>query len=126
MTGKQWLTIEDWLECTLPLNSIDIRHDGKIERAKTDLLQTVFVSPRVGGDVLAAGSNQESILMSTCPELLTALIYVEALEDNEALVVENARQVARIGDPKNKALFEMLYEPQKVGVWICVGVTNCE
>lgn len=114
MTGKQWLTIEDWMECTLPLGSIDIRHDGRIERAKSDIMQTVFVSPRVGGDVLRNGASQESICMFTCPELLVALIYVEALEDNEALIVENARMVARVIDPHNKAFFEEIFEPQKV------------
>lgn len=120
MTGKQWLTIEDWLECSLPLGCIDIRHDGRIERAKSDIMQNIFVSPRLGGDVLRTACTQESTCMFTCPELLVSLIYVEALEDNEALIVENVRQVARIVDPKNKALFEKVYEPQKVSAILTV------
>lgn len=114
MTGKQWLTIEDWLECTLPLMSLEIRHDSRIERAKPDVMQTVFVSTRLGGKVLSDGANQEAILLTTCPELLTALAFVEALEDNEALIVEDARQMCRIVDPKNKAVLEKLEEPHKV------------
>lgn len=116
MTGKQWLTIEDWLECTLPLCSLEIKHDGRIERAKPEegIMQTVFVSSRVGGDVLFNGNAQETIIMAQFPELLVVLIYFEALEDNEAIIVENARQVARIVDPKNKAIFEKLDKPQKV------------
>lgn len=114
MTGKQWLTIEDWLECTLPLMPLEIRHDGRIERAKPEVMQNVFVSNRLGGKVLSNGNNQEAILLLTCPELLTALVYVEALEDNEALIVENARQVCKIVDPKNKAFVEYLDEPQLV------------
>lgn len=60
MSGKQWLTIEDWLECNLPLCSLDIRHEGKIERSKQDAVQTVFVSPKLGGQVLGIGESQVS------------------------------------------------------------------
>lgn len=123
MTGKQWLTIEDWLECTLPLGFIEIRHDGRIERAKSHIMQTVFVSPRLGGDTLRNGQAQESIIMSTCPELLAAMIYVEALEDNEALIVENARQVTRIVDPRNRVLVEKFAEPQKTD-YCCIDAEN--
>lgn len=58
MTGKQWLTIEDWLECGLPLCSLEVKHEGKIERSKQEVVQTVFVSPRLGGNVLYNGSSQ--------------------------------------------------------------------
>lgn len=117
MTGKQWLTIEDWLECTLPLCSLNIKHDGRFDRAKPDdtTMQTVFTSARIGGNVLSAGVSQESIIMTQFPEILAVLIYVEALEDNEALIIENARQVARIINAKEKVIFERLDEPQKVG-----------
>ena len=58
MTGKQWLTIEDWLECSLPLCALDVKHEGKIERTKPDVIQTVFVSSRMGGNVLHNGKSQ--------------------------------------------------------------------
>ena len=48
------------------------------------------------------------------PELLVTLLYVEALEDNETLTIENIRQLSRIIDPKNKAIFEILDEPKTV------------
>lgn len=126
MTGKQWLTIEDWLECTLPLCSLNIKHDGRFDRAKADdtTIQTVFVSARVGGDVLSKGASQESIIMTQFPELLAVLIYVEALEDNEALIIENARQVSRIINTKDKVIFEQLEEPQKVGGIVVVKCLN--
>lgn len=46
--------------------------------------------------------------------MLTVLLNVEALEDNEVLTVENARRVSRISDPKNKATVEKLDTTQKV------------
>lgn len=114
MTGKQWLTIEDWLECSLPLCSLDIKHDGKMEKSKADVVQTVFVSPRLGGSVLASGESQECLHFSIFPEVLPLLLYVEALEDNETLLIEDARQIGRIIDPQNKSVFETLNTPSKV------------
>lgn len=58
MTGKEWLTIEDWLECTLPLCPLHIRHEGKLERAEADSLHICFSSARIGGAVLNSGSTQ--------------------------------------------------------------------
>lgn len=50
----------------------------------------------------------------TAPELLTILLNVEALEDNEVLTVEKARFISRITDPKHKAYLERLLTPQEV------------
>lgn len=58
MSAKQWLTIEDWLECGLPLCPLEIKHKGTIERAQENIVQTVFASPRLGGTVLSGGNSQ--------------------------------------------------------------------
>lgn len=60
MTGKQWLTIEDWLECTLPLCPLDIKHEWRIERTVENYVQTVFASPKLGGTILSNGNSQVS------------------------------------------------------------------
>lgn len=49
------------------------------------------------------------------PELLAILLYVEALEDNEVVFVEDVRQVHRIMTDSNKKKYlEPLDEPRKV------------
>lgn len=58
MSGKQWLTIEDWFDCEQPLCPLDIRHGGRIERTKPDFVQTVFVSSKLGARVLYDGESQ--------------------------------------------------------------------
>lgn len=58
MTSKEWLTIEDWLECSLPLCHLQIRHEGKLERAETDTIQICFSSSKIGGNVLSDGFTQ--------------------------------------------------------------------
>lgn len=52
---------------------------------------------------------------SVFPEMLAILLYVEALEDNEALFIEDARQMYRImGDSKKKSFIETLETPRNV------------
>ncbi|GLV39189.1 Poly(ADP-ribose) glycohydrolase [Carabus blaptoides fortunei] len=108
MTSKEWLTIDDWLECSLPLCSLQIKHEGKLERADADSLHVCFASTRIGGNVLSNGLTQECINFTTFPELMAVLLNVESLEDNEVLTVERVRHTARICDPKNRSCLEKM------------------
>ncbi|XP_055639878.1 uncharacterized protein LOC129777557 isoform X2 [Toxorhynchites rutilus septentrionalis] len=123
MTGKQWLTIEDWLECGLQLCDVEIKHEGRLDKASSDTMQAVFANPRLGGDVLGSGSSQESVQFFTFPEMLAVLLYVEALEDNESLQIENAHHMARIVDPRGRALFEPIEQPKKTSL-CCIDAEN--
>ncbi|XP_075235452.1 uncharacterized protein LOC142332733 isoform X2 [Lycorma delicatula] len=123
MSGKEWLTIEDWLECRLPLCPLIIRHEGRLERVGSEHLLVCFSSSRVGGHVLFDGSSRECIQYCTCPELLVMLLCCEALEDNEVVTVEGVLQVARISDPRNKARIETVPDPQILNV-CCMDAEN--
>lgn len=57
-SGKQWLTIEDWLECSIPLCALDVKHEGRIERSPDNVVQTIFASARLGGGFLSNGWSQ--------------------------------------------------------------------
>ncbi|XP_072935833.1 uncharacterized protein [Epargyreus clarus] len=117
MTSKQWLTIEDWLECTLPLCKLLVRHEGRPERCENDeAIRVCFATSRVGGDTLIDGDSQESLSMFMMPELLPAMLSVEALEDNEVLKVEGVRMFSRISDKKQKPNVELLSEPKTITV----------
>ncbi|KAJ2943800.1 hypothetical protein O0L34_g8120 [Tuta absoluta] len=117
MTAKQWLTIEDWLECTLPLCKLLVRHEGRPERCESeDAIRVCFASSRVGGDTLIDGESQEALSMFMMPELLAAMLSVEALEDNEVLKVEGVRAFSRICDKKQKTKIELLNQPKTVTV----------
>lgn len=60
-------------------------------------------------------SLQECLEFSLFPELIATLLYVEALEDNEVVFVENVRQFNRILTDSNKQPFlENLEQPKKV------------
>lgn len=60
-SGKQWLTIEDWLECSVPLCALEVKHEGRIERSEENVVQTVFASARLGGEFLSNGWSQVRI-----------------------------------------------------------------
>ncbi|XP_078039058.1 uncharacterized protein LOC144471154 isoform X1 [Augochlora pura] len=118
MSSKQWLTIEDWLESNVPLCPLMIRHEGRLERVEpeTKVLRVCFASTKFGGGVLDGDVTQETVHIATHPEMLAAILSVEALEDNEALIVEGVRHMSRINDPRNKATFEALAKPNVVTV----------
>ncbi|VVC87956.1 unnamed protein product [Leptidea sinapis] len=117
MTSKQWLTIEDWLECTLPLCKLMVRHEGRPERCENEeAMRLCFATRRIGGDVLIDGESQESLTMFMMPELLPAMLSVESLEDNEVLKVEGVRMFSRISEKKSKYNIELLEEPKTVTV----------
>lgn len=48
--------------------------------------------------------------------MLVAILSVEALEDNEVLIVEGVRHISRINDPRNRAIFEALAKPNIVSI----------
>ena len=45
-----------------------------------------------------------------------AILSVEALEDNEVLIVEGVRHISRINDPRNRAIFEPLPKTNVVSI----------
>ncbi|XP_050456286.1 uncharacterized protein LOC126854010 isoform X7 [Cataglyphis hispanica] len=118
MTSKQWLTIEDWLESNVPLCPLMIRHEGRLERIEMEskVLQVCFVNAKIGGGVLDGDITQETIHVATHPEMLAAILSVEALEDNEVLIIEGVRHISRINDPRHKAIFESISKPNMVTV----------
>ncbi|KAL6429300.1 hypothetical protein ACFW04_008186 [Cataglyphis niger] len=118
MTSKQWLTIEDWLESNVPLCPLMIRHEGRLERIEMEskVLQVCFVNAKIGGGVLDGDITQETIHVATHPEMLAAILSVEALEDNEVLIIEGVRHMSRINDPRHKAIFESISKPNMVTV----------
>ncbi|XP_026670453.1 uncharacterized protein LOC108626129 isoform X2 [Ceratina calcarata] len=118
LTSKQWLTIDDWLESTVPLCPLMIRHEGRLDRMEADakVLRVCFASAKFGGGVLDGDVTQETVHIATHPEMLAAILSVEALEDNEVLIIEGVRHISRINDPRNKAVFEALSKPNTVSV----------
>ncbi|KAK6633241.1 hypothetical protein RUM44_003842 [Polyplax serrata] len=123
MTGKQWLTINDWVESCLPLCPIAVRSDGSLSEVEPQFFRICFSSSKIGGSVLREGSSQESVDFCTIPELICILASVEALEDNEAFLVKDVYQVSKINHPKQKAILEKFAKPIRVSL-CCIDAEN--
>ncbi|XP_046461885.1 uncharacterized protein LOC124208188 isoform X2 [Daphnia pulex] len=130
MSGREWCTLEEWLQCRRPLCPLVVRHDGRVEYPSSDLssslsnnnnnnrptvgqsteppagIRVCFASRRIGGTFLDDGTSQECAAFSSHPELLSLLPYVESLEDNEAITASGLCTYSIIHDLKNKAVFE--------------------
>lgn len=103
---------------------MDVKHDSRLENAPEATAQVIFSQSAIGSTVLTDGATQESTQIITHPELLIVLLFVENLEDNEALLVENALQVSRVIDPKGKAVLEKLEKPKLKSSMICMDAEN--
>lgn len=103
---------------------MDVKHDSRLENAPEATAQVIFSQSAIGSSVLTIGATQESTQIITHPELLVLILFVENLEDNEALLAENVLQVSRIIDPKNKAILEKLQKPKLKSSMICMDAEN--
>lgn len=64
---------------------------------------------------LNVGFAQECLHFSIFPEILPVLLHVEALEDNESILIEDARQIGQIMVEATKpAKMEPISEHRKV------------
>lgn len=55
-----------------------------------------FANRFIGGGVLSAGRVQEEIRFTVCPELLVSLLFMECMEENEAIVIQGYEQFASV------------------------------
>lgn len=58
MHSKEWLTIDDWLECGLRLCPLQIKHESRLENSDPANLMVCFASTKIGGQVLGTGCSQ--------------------------------------------------------------------
>lgn len=79
--------LEDWMSCDLPLCPVVIDSKTALEDSGEHLLQVVFVNDIIGGGVLGGDHFQEEIRFCINPELLLAIMFAEAMQDNECIVV---------------------------------------
>lgn len=57
--------------------------------------QVNFANRFLGGGVLRGGCVQEEILCCIRPEILAGLLFIEAMDNHEALIIEGAERFSR-------------------------------
>jgi len=79
------LLIEGWYASKSALQAVQVSSDAIVERPGS--LQVDFANEYMGGNVLIGGAAQEEILFATRPEALVAILLVEKLRADEAVVM---------------------------------------
>lgn len=85
-------SLDDWMSCDLPLCPVIVDNKTSIENSGEHMLQVDFANRFIGGGVLGAGHVQEEIRFCINPELLVALMTMEAMQDNEGIVIRGAER----------------------------------
>lgn len=51
-----------------------------------------FAAAHIGGGVLGGGRVQEEIRFSICPELLVSMLIMDAMDSNEAIIINGCER----------------------------------
>ncbi|XP_064639529.1 uncharacterized protein LOC135495054 [Lineus longissimus] len=92
LSSKEALHVGKILSCDRPLCPVTVHKEGKIEDAGSEILQIDFANSYIGGGVLHAGRVQEEIRFCISPELIAAMLFMQCMLDNEAIVIEGFEQ----------------------------------
>ena len=79
-----WLNLE---QSNKPLCTFNINHHQKIEETSQKYARVDFANCYLGGGVLNTGCVQEEIMFTVCPELIVAMLFMEKMDDNEAIII---------------------------------------
>ncbi|KAL3847294.1 hypothetical protein ACJMK2_018213 [Sinanodonta woodiana] len=90
-------TLDTWLNCNFDLCHLEVHQDGLIEDAGCEAMEVDFANRYIGGGVLRNGRVQEEIRFSVCPELIVSRLFMEYMEENEAIVIEGYEQFSKTG-----------------------------
>lgn len=88
-------TLDGLLRSNIALCPLTCLTSGVIEDVGSSAIQVDFANRSIGGGVLGRGRVQEEIRFSTCPELIAAMVFMENMEDNEAIVISGFEQFSQ-------------------------------
>jgi poly(ADP-ribose) glycohydrolase len=80
--------------------------DQPIEDTPGSVMEVDFANQVVGGGILGQGSVQEEIMMALSPEMITARLFTEPLNDNEVLLMSGIRRYSRSSGYSDSFRFE--------------------
>ncbi|CAH9101908.1 unnamed protein product [Cuscuta europaea] len=76
-----------WSKSNVSLCSFEVFKSGFIEDQSREALEVDFANKYIGGGALSRGCVQEEIRFMINPELIAALLFLPAMEDNEAIEI---------------------------------------
>ncbi|XP_069104983.1 uro-adherence factor A-like [Argopecten irradians] len=92
ITREEMPTMDSWLNCDLSLCPLKVYEDGVIEDAGCQAVEVDFANKYIGGGVLGRGRVQEEIRFTVCPELIGSMLFMEYMDENEAIIIKGFEQ----------------------------------
>ncbi|KAA6360028.1 MAG: putative poly glycohydrolase, partial [Streblomastix strix] len=102
----------DWLKSRKTLCHVTLDIGGLIEDAPIYCYKVDFANRWPGGGVLNYGCVQEEILFMIYPELLLSIMFCEALNDNEAILIEGAERFSKYKGYSSEFEYDGDYQEQ--------------
>ncbi|XP_004138946.1 poly(ADP-ribose) glycohydrolase 1 isoform X2 [Cucumis sativus] len=81
-----------WINSTIPLCQFKVKDSGLIEDQTFGALEVDFANEYLGGGALHSGCVQEEIRFMINPELITGMLFLPAMADNEAIEIVGAER----------------------------------
>nr|XP_053647672.1 uncharacterized protein LOC128699150 isoform X3 [Cherax quadricarinatus] len=105
MSNKEFITLREWSRSEDGLCPVVIQHEGRLEDAVPPALLACFTTPDLARPALNRGNSQQVCTMLSQPELLVTAVFVERLEDNEAMQVCGALRTSTVSNLKTRPSF---------------------
>ncbi|MED6146431.1 hypothetical protein PIB30_034452 [Stylosanthes scabra] len=74
-----------WSTSAIPLCKFEVHSSGLIEDQSGDAVEVDFANKYLGGGALGRGCVQEEIRFMISPELIAGMLFLPAMEENEAI-----------------------------------------
>ncbi|XP_059074287.1 poly(ADP-ribose) glycohydrolase 1 isoform X2 [Cryptomeria japonica] len=92
-----------WSESKVPLCTLKVMETGTIEDHEEEALEVDFANKYLGGGVLGHGCVQEEIRFLINPESIAGMLFLPAMQVNEAIEIVGAERFSEYHGEVNKA-----------------------
>lgn len=87
LSDEELLTLEGLRGSGTPLCDFQVDTSRRIEDTDAKYAKVDFANKYLGGGVLNTGCLQEEITFTICPELISGMLLMEAMNDKEAIII---------------------------------------
>ncbi|GER27934.1 poly(ADP-ribose) glycohydrolase [Striga asiatica] len=102
-----------WINSTISLCRLEVHIPGLIEDQPTEALEVDFANRYIGGGVLRRGCVQEEIRFVTNPELITSMLFLPMMADNEAIEIIGSERFSNYTGYSSSFRFSGDHEDEK-------------
>ena len=95
VTSKNHINWDRLRKSKKTLCKLIVDQNQLIEDTDKKYVRVDFANKYLGGGVLNTGCVQEEIMFTVCPELITGMLLMESMDENEAIVISGFEQYCK-------------------------------